>query len=111
VAPQQNVLSPVVLAALQPKLTAMAATVARWYEALPPAKKHLLACVKVGWEAGLMYNAYYYAGGNALLQKNASDDPNVRLNFSKVRSASVQKRSSDPSTAVAHFADGTPTCP
>lgn len=61
----------------------MATAIAAWYTSLAPSEKHLLACVKVGWEAGLMLNSYYYSGGNDLVNnKNASEDPNKRFNFS-----------------------------
>lgn len=83
VTPQQNMLSPAVLAALQPRLAAMAGKIAAWYQSLPAGLKYLLACVKVGWEAGVQYNAYYYGGGNDLVGKPASEDPTYGMDWSK----------------------------
>ena len=48
--------------------------IVRWYDALPAGDKYLLAGIKVGWEASIGWNAYYYPGGNAFLSaKNHSD--------------------------------------
>lgn len=78
-----QVLSPTVLKAMQTELHAAAATIAAWYSSLPSSRRYLLASVKVGWEAGLQYNAYYYEDGNSRVGQNASLDPNFRMNFSK----------------------------
>ena len=86
VLPEQNILSPAVLAALRPRLQAMAGAVAKWYRSLEPEEQRLLACVKVGWEAGTQYNAYYYAGGNDLFASDPRDDPTSGLKFPSVRS-------------------------
>ena len=40
--------------------------VAAWLEG-PTGDASLLAAVKVGWEAGVQYNAFYYNGGTALV--------------------------------------------
>ena len=82
VTPQQNVLSAAVLAVLKPKLHAMAAEIAGWYHSLESHEKFLLAAVKVGWEAGLQYNAYYYPHGNQLLDQPASEDPTQGMKWS-----------------------------
>ena len=91
VPPQMNVLAPAVQAAVRPKLAAMAAAVAQWRAALPPERQHLLASVKIGWEAGVQYNAFYYPGGNELLSQPASRDPKTGQNFSAGVSAGVQQ--------------------
>jgi hypothetical protein len=82
VLPQQNILSPAVLAASAPVIHASASVIAQWHASLAPEQKNLLASVKIGWEAGVQYNSYYYENGNARVDLPASGDPNFRMNFS-----------------------------
>jgi len=91
VAPQMNILAPKVQAAVAPKLAAMAGAVAAWHAALPAARRYLLACVKVGWEAGVQYNSFFYPNGNTLVNEPASDDPKTGQDFKKGVAAGVQQ--------------------
>ena len=48
----------------------------RRYAELPAEDKWLFAGIKVGWEASIGWNAYYYPGGNTFAEtKNTSHDP------------------------------------
>jgi hypothetical protein len=76
VSPQQNFHSPPVMAAYKQQLRTVIPVIVRWYDALPAGDKYLLAGIKVGWEASIGWNAYYYPGGNAFASaKNHSSDP------------------------------------
>ena len=92
VAPEQNILAPAVRAALAPRLSAVAGAVAGWLKGANQSvtnssggdgarRAGLLAAVKVGWEAGVQYNAFYYPGGNALVGRPPADDPTRGLDF------------------------------
>ena len=86
VIPQQNILSKQVLNAYLPILTNIINYIANWYvNILKPLKKeYLLTVIKLGWEAGVEYNAYYYPNGNQYrLSNNISNDPTYGLDFSK----------------------------
>lgn len=82
VIPEQNILSSIVQDTLDIKIRAVTAVIAKWWNMLPDGSKYLLATVKVGWEAGLQYNAFYYENGNTLVNTNPKDDPTTGLNFS-----------------------------
>ena len=106
ISPQQNFHSPAVMAAYKRQLRSVIPTVVKWYNALPDGRsqattvslvlrssqaillnhaqnlllvtgdKYLLAGIKVGWEASIGWNAYYYPGGNAFVSNtNHSQDP------------------------------------
>jgi hypothetical protein len=80
VRPAPNLASPKFLEANTSALEVLVFQIVAWYQALPPEKKHLFAGLKVGWEAGIGYNAYYYPDGNAFLERwpdnDANDPPN-----------------------------------
>ena len=64
VSPQQNIHSPAVLAATHAAIRKVVRVVVEWYNGLPASDRWLLAGIKVGWEASVGWNAYYYPGGN-----------------------------------------------
>ncbi len=45
-----------------------------WYRALPPERKYLFGGLKVGWEASINVNAYYYPDGNRILEQWPDDE-------------------------------------
>jgi hypothetical protein len=50
-----------------------------WWRALPVSQKDLLIGIKVGWESSIGVNAWYYPGGNDLLNQPETDDPTSGL--------------------------------
>jgi hypothetical protein len=54
-----------------------------WSERLPPHQRHLFVGVKVGWEASIGVNAYYYPDGNRYLERPPADDPKQGWNRHK----------------------------
>lgn len=79
--PAQNIFAPRVQAELHEKLAACVPVIAEWYRDLPADKKHLFGGVKVGWEASINVNAYYYRDGNRLFEEfpdDTSHDPDER---------------------------------
>ncbi len=75
VPPHPNLASPAVLAAYADAVRPAAAVVGGWYAALPPAKRYLLAGVKISWEATIGTNFYFYPGGNAYAGQDPKNDP------------------------------------
>jgi hypothetical protein len=78
VLPAPNIASPVFVAAQIAALKRLIPGIAKWYKALPAAEKYLLGGVKLGHEASIGVNAYYYKGGNRYLEQmpnNTSLDP------------------------------------
>jgi hypothetical protein len=83
VAPAQNIASPNVLEAQLLALRQIVPVIAEWYRKLPENRKWLLGGVKLGWEASIGYNAYYYPDGNHYIEQwpdNPARDPNYALN-------------------------------
>jgi hypothetical protein len=74
VRPAPNLSSPRFLAEHWKRYDVLVPILVDWYRALPEDKKYLFGGVKVGWEASINVNAYYYADGNRHLAKHP-DDP------------------------------------
>lgn len=92
VCPAPNIASPRVLDAHRQALRVLAPVLARWNSSLPAEKRWLFGGVKVGWEAGIGYNAFYYPDGNALYERSpddASQDPQTGLDLKKGLSSGV----------------------
>jgi len=82
VAPAPNLASPTVVAAHLQGLRALLPIIAEWQRHLPPERKWLFGGVKLGWEAGIGYNAYYYPDGNHYYEQwphDSSHDPTISL--------------------------------
>lgn len=78
VAPAPNIASPEFLAEHWKAYDVLIPVVMRWYRALPPERRYLFGGLKLGWEASINVNAYYYPDGNRLLENaptDASKDP------------------------------------
>lgn len=86
VRPAPNIASPVVLREHVTRLRPLAEAVSEWYQGLPPEERYLLGGVKVGWEAGIGYNAFHYPNGNQYIEKwpnDPSHDPKTGLDLKK----------------------------
>ena len=82
VIPQQNIHSAAVLASTRTALRRLVTPIVSWYRTLDPADRWLLAGVKVGWEASIGWNAYYWPKGNSYLARyphDPSHDPCCHL--------------------------------
>lgn len=92
VAPAQNISSPKVIEATHAPLRRILPIIAAWYARLPGDRKHLCIGVKLGWEAGIGYNAYHYPAGNTYIERwptDASHDPQTGLDPHKGLSGGV----------------------
>ncbi len=79
VLPPPNLMSRKYRAACHQEMRSLLPVILSWWQALPDADKHLLVGVKLGWESSIGVNAWYYPGGNALLDQPASADPQSGL--------------------------------
>ena len=108
VAPAPNIASPAVVAAHLQGLRALVPIMVEWQRRLPPSRQWLFGGVKVGWEAGIGYNAYYYPDGNRYYEQwphDPSHDPTnslvpakglsggvCQLGYAAVKSAGFKER-------------------
>lgn len=86
VAPAPNIASPKVVAAHLEGLRALVPIIVEWQRGLPAERRWLFGGVKVGSEAGIGYNAFYYPDGNRYPEqwpRDASQDPTNGLALSK----------------------------
>lgn len=82
VAPAPNLASPRVVEEHLNGLRALVPVVVDWQRRLPPERRWLCGGVKLGWEAGIGYNAFHYVDGNRYLEQwphDASHDPQQGL--------------------------------
>ena len=75
VAPAPNLGSPGYRAAQKECLDLIFSVIAQWYNGLPDDKKYLLGGIVLGWELSIWWNAFYYEGGNDLLNQPEANDP------------------------------------
>jgi len=78
VRPAPNLASPRFLAEHWKAYDLLVPLIARWYRELPKDRKYLFGGLKVGWEASINVNAYYYPDGNRIFEqspKDAAKDP------------------------------------
>ena len=75
VLPPPNLMSPRYREACHEEMGVLIPIVLDWWRALPASQKELLIGIKVGWESSIGVNAWYYPGGNELLNQPASKDP------------------------------------
>ncbi len=73
VRPAPNLASPRFLAEHWKAYDVLVPLIARWYHDLPKDRKYLFGGLKVGWEASINVNAYYYPDGNRIFEESPSD--------------------------------------
>ncbi len=76
--PAQNLFARRVMAEVFARLKLLVPVLAEWYKSLPADQKWLFRGVKLGSEACIGGNAFYYPGGNSYLERwpdDASHDP------------------------------------
>jgi hypothetical protein len=101
--PPPNLFSPKYRKACHDKMALMLPIILNWWQSLPPDQKDLLVGINVGWESSIGVNAWYYPGGNDLLDQPASKDPQtglktddvlargqVQIGYASVRSAGIR---------------------
>jgi hypothetical protein len=79
VLPPPNLMSPRYREACQEEMRVLIPIVLDWWRELPKAQKELLIGIKVGWESSIGVNAWYYPGGNKLLDQPTKNDPTSGL--------------------------------
>jgi hypothetical protein len=84
VLPPPNLASARYTAACREEIRRLVPVVMDWHARLPPGKKHLLVGIKLGHETSIGINAYHYPGGNDLLARPESEDPERALNVEDV---------------------------
>jgi hypothetical protein len=83
VLPAPNIASPAFVAAQINALNKLVPRIVTWYNSLPANQKYLLGGIKLGHEASIGVNAYYYKNGNRYLEQmpdNNSLDPQESYN-------------------------------
>ncbi|MHB0954914.1 MAG: hypothetical protein ACYC0X_00905 [Pirellulaceae bacterium] len=90
VLPMMNVASPQVIAAHQDVLRILLPRIATWWKQLPHEKRYLLGGVKLGHEASIGINAWYYPNGNQLAERPTTEDPLYGLKFAQGWHGGVQ---------------------
>jgi hypothetical protein len=86
VLPQPNLGSPRFRNFSQTRLTRLAVILKQWADNLPAGRRYLFPGVKIGWEASIGWNAYYYPNGNHYLEEypnDSSHDPTQGMNMAK----------------------------
>ncbi len=79
VLPPPNLMSPRYRAACHEEMRVLMPLVLDWWRALPANQKDLLIGIKLGWESSIGVNAWYYPGGNELLDQPEANDPTTGL--------------------------------
>jgi len=79
VLPPPNLMSAPYRKACHDEMQVLIPIVLDWWRALPADEKELLVGIKVGWESSIGVNAWYYPGGNELLNEPAANDPTSGL--------------------------------
>lgn len=80
--PAPNLFSPAILQAHYEGYDLLLPIIAAWKKGLPDSKKHLFGGIRIGWETGFNYNAYYYTNGNELYEtypRSTEHDPSKRV--------------------------------
>lgn len=80
--PAINIFSPKVLQAHYEAYDSLIPIIIQWRSQLPKKKKYLFGGIRIGWETGFNYNAFYYKKGNELYDRNPTNtesDPKKRL--------------------------------
>lgn len=78
VAPAPNLASPKYRAAQTERLNALLPIIKTWYDGLPADKKYLFGGLVFGLEFSPYIQAWYYEGGNDLLNQPPENDPSAK---------------------------------
>jgi hypothetical protein len=89
VLPPPNLMSPSYRKACRDEMRELVPLVLQWWKKLPDEKKSLFIGLKIGWESSIGVNAFYYPGGNDLLDRPESDDPREELKADQVPNRGV----------------------
>lgn len=89
VLPPPNLMSPRYRAACHEEMRVLVPLVLDWWKALPEDQKHLFVGLKLGWESSIGVNAWYYPGGNTLLDRPVGEDPRTGLTADEVPARGV----------------------
>ena len=89
VLPAPNLMSPRYREACHAEQEALAPIILEWWRGLPESKQDLFVGVKVGWESSIGVSAWYFPGGNDLLDRPASEDPKHGLDHDNLPSRGV----------------------
>ncbi|HTO93397.1 MAG TPA: hypothetical protein VMM80_03470 [Bacteroidota bacterium] len=79
VLPPPNLMSHRYRAACHAEMRALIPDVLAWWSSLPAAKKGLFIGLKLGWESSIGVNAFTIPGGNSLLARPESEDPQITI--------------------------------
>lgn len=93
--PAINIFSPKVLQAHYEAYDRLIPIIMSWRSQLPAKKKYLFGGIRIGWEAGFNYNAFYYKNGNEIYDRNLTNtdfDPKKRLSTENFYSGNNTKR-------------------
>lgn len=80
--PAPNLFSPTILQAHYERYDLLLPIIAEWKIKLPESKRYLFGGIRIGWETGFNYNAYYYTNGNKLYEtdpRSTENDPAKRI--------------------------------
>lgn len=89
VLPPPNLMSERYRAACHQEMRVLIPIVLEWWRALPTEKKYLWVGLKLGHESSIGVNAWYYPGGNHLLNLPASEDPTTGLKLDELPARGV----------------------
>ena len=89
VLPPPNLMSPRYRQACHEEMQVLIPIILEWRRSLPEKQQELLIGIKVGWESSIGVNAWYYPGGNELLDRPADNDPTSGLKAEEVPARGV----------------------
>jgi hypothetical protein len=84
VLPPPNLMSPRYRKACHEEMRVLIPIILSWWERLSSDDKDLLIGIKLGWESSIGVNAFYYPGGNALLDSAETSDPRQEVDVEQV---------------------------
>lgn len=84
VLPPPNLMSPRYRRACREEMRVLIPLILSWWERLPSDRQDLFIGIKLGWESSIGVNAFYYPGGNDLLDSAESADPHQEVDVEQV---------------------------
>jgi hypothetical protein len=89
VLPPPNLMSGRYRQACHKEMRVLIPIVLDWWRELPADQKELFIGIKVGWESSIGVNAWYYPGGNELLNEPSARDPTSGLKVEQLPARGV----------------------